>query len=109
VQRLPVIYTDDARSDLSVIFAIVLEMSRSLLTAERFVRRIEERCYRIGDAPRGGAPRDDIVPGLRIVPFEKRAVIAYFVDEDAVIISNIFYGGVDYEALLGTRPSRWPR
>jgi len=109
VQRLPVIYADDARNDLSAIFAIVLEMSGSIVTAERFVRRIEERCNRIGDAPRGGAPRDDILPGMRIVPFEKRAVIMYFVEADSVIISNIFYGGADYEALLGARPVRWPR
>jgi toxin ParE1/3/4 len=36
--------------------------------------------------------------GLRTVPFERKAVIAYRVTK-AVEITNIFYGGRDYEAL----------
>nr|WP_260682893.1 type II toxin-antitoxin system RelE/ParE family toxin [Rhizobium laguerreae] len=57
------------------------------------------RCRKIGDAPNGGRPRDDLAPGLRTVPFEHSAVIAYHVT-DAVEIVNVFYGGRDYEALL---------
>jgi toxin ParE1/3/4 len=63
------------------------------------VLRIRERCARIGDAPHGGRPRDDLAAGLRTVPFEKSAVIAYVVDGERVQITNIFYGGRDYEAL----------
>ena len=44
--------------------------------------------------------RDDLIPGLRIVPFERSALIAYVVDADAVRIISIFYGGRDFEALL---------
>jgi toxin ParE1/3/4 len=44
-------------------------------------------------------PRDDLAPGLRTVPFERSAVIAYIVEGGAVQITNIFYGGRDYEAL----------
>jgi toxin ParE1/3/4 len=35
------------------------------------------------------------------VPFEHSAVIAYKVEEGAVRITNVFYGGRDYEALFG--------
>jgi toxin ParE1/3/4 len=35
---------------------------------------------------------------LRTVPFERKAVIAYRVT-NAVEITNVFYGGRDYEAL----------
>lgn len=45
------------------------------------------------------ASRDDLAPGLRIVPFEHSAVIAYHV-ADAVEIVNTFYGGRNYEALF---------
>ena len=108
MKRLPVVYSDDARRDLDSIFAIVLEISASLVTAERYLRRLEARCRNIGEAPSGGAPRDAIVHGMRIVPFEKRAVIAYFVRDDAVIITNIFFAGEDYEAILrGERAERW--
>ena len=58
------------------------------------------RCRKTGNAARGGRRRDDLVPGLRIVPFERTAVIAYVVT-DKVEITNIFYGGRDYESLLG--------
>ncbi|BAV53017.1 Uncharacterized protein MLTONO_p0547 (plasmid) [Mesorhizobium loti] len=51
-----------------------------------FVRRIRARCRKTGDAANGGRPRDDLLPGLRTVPF------------DTVQIVNVFYGGRDYEA-----------
>ncbi|WP_352577598.1 type II toxin-antitoxin system RelE/ParE family toxin [Mesorhizobium sp. M0019] len=50
--------------------------------------------------PRGGRPRDDIAPGLRTVPFEHSAIIAYVLSDDLVRIVNIFYGGLDYETLM---------
>lgn len=56
------------------------------------------RCRRIGSVPHGGRPRDDLVPGLRTVPFEHGAVIAYLV-LSSVEIANVFYGGRDYEML----------
>lgn len=56
------------------------------------------RCRKIGDAPNGGRPRDDLEPGLRTVPFERTAIVAYRVT-DNVEITNVFYGGRDYEAL----------
>jgi toxin ParE1/3/4 len=52
----------------------------------------------------GGRPRDDLSPGLRTTPFERSVVIAYVVEGGAVQITNIFYGGRDYEALY--RPFR---
>jgi toxin ParE1/3/4 len=33
------------------------------------------------------------------VPFERSAVIAYLVDDHQVRVTNVFYGGRDYEAL----------
>jgi toxin ParE1/3/4 len=108
MKQLPVIYSDDARQDLDVIFAIVLEMSASIRTAENYVRRIEAACRDTGSLPYGGVPRDGIIDGLRIVPFKKRAVIAYIVKDGAVLILKVFYGGEDYQAILrGERPDRW--
>ncbi len=45
--------------------------------------------------------RDDIRPGLRLGHFERRVVIAYLVTPDLVRIGRIFYGGQNYETLLG--------
>ena len=55
--------------------------------------------------PRGGRPRDDLEPGLRTVPFERSAVIAYRVESDSVLILNVFYGRRDYEALYREPPN----
>jgi toxin ParE1/3/4 len=106
VRRLRVRYRLEAYADLEDIFQVVLHISSNQITAERFVSRIRARCRRIGHAPYGGRPRDDLEPGLRTVPFESSAVIAYKVEGGYVRITNIFYGGRDYEAFY-LRGKRW--
>lgn len=100
MRRLRVRYRPEAYADLENIFHYVLRASGSQVTARRFVTRIRNRCNRIGNVPRGGRPRDDLELGLRTVPFEHSAVIAYKVEDGAVRIVNIFFGGRDYEALF---------
>lgn len=97
--RLPVTYRPEAFDDLADIFRFVRRISENPKIANAFVGRIKARCDRIGDAPHAGRPRDDLASGLRTVPFERSAVIAYRVETDRVSITNVFYGGEDYEAL----------
>lgn len=99
LRRLEVRYRPEAVDDLESIFFHVLGASFSVSIAAGFVERMRQRCERIGDAPHGGRPRDDLYPGLRTVPFERTAVIAYLVEDHCVRITNVFYGGQDYEAL----------
>ena len=99
--RLPVILREEAITDLTDIYDFLADQSRSPEVAWTFVRRIGARCHSIGDAPHGGRPRDELHPGLRTVPFERSAVVACVVEDDIVRITNIFYGGGDYGALLG--------
>ncbi|MGE6743382.1 type II toxin-antitoxin system RelE/ParE family toxin [Allorhizobium pseudoryzae] len=105
IQRLPVTFREDALADLQAIYLIVLERSGNEAVAGGFVQRIMARCRKIGDAPKGGRRRDDLFSGLRTVPFERRAVIAYLVRDHRIEITNIFYGGQDYEALYRTSPA----
>jgi toxin ParE1/3/4 len=100
IRHLEVEYSQSARDDLANIFRHIAEASGNPRIALKFVLRIEDRCQSIGNVPRGGRSRDDILPGLRTVPFEHSAVIAYVVESDVVRILNIFYGGRDYEALM---------
>ena len=88
-----------AYADLEAIFDYIWQSSGTPRTAKAFVDRIDERCERLREVPLAGRARDDIVVGLRLVPFES-AIIAYLVTDDAVVITNIFYGGRDYETLL---------
>lgn len=106
IQRLPVTFRVDALADLQSIYLIVLERSGNEMIATGFVQRIMARCRKIGDAPNGGRLRDELFPGLRTVPFERRAVIAYVIREHRVEITNIFYGGQDYEALYRDFPAQ---
>lgn len=99
MRRLRVEFRASADADLLTIFEYVFDLSGSAETARRFTRRIRDRCERIGNVPFGGRPRDDLFPGLRTVPFEHSAVIAYTVNGESVWITNIFRGGRDFEAL----------
>jgi hypothetical protein len=47
---------------------------------------------------------------LRIVPFKKRTAIAFEVDDarKVVTILRVFYGGQDYEAILGPPGDQTP-
>jgi toxin ParE1/3/4 len=103
MRRLKVVFRPEALADLAEIFRYVLWMSGSQATAQGFVKRIQERCHRIGNVPYGGVGRDDLEPRLRTVPFERRAVIAYRIASDAVETTNVFYGGRDFEALYRGR------
>lgn len=111
VRRAPVSFRPEARDDLIEIFRLILRLSGSTSVARNFVERIRDRCNRIGLVPEGGYRRDDLEPGLRTVPFERSAVVAYRFENGRVRITNVFYGGRDYEALYRGRgdeaPDRW--
>ncbi|UOK73978.1 type II toxin-antitoxin system RelE/ParE family toxin [Ancylobacter polymorphus] len=103
MRQARVSYRHDALADLENIYRFIADTSGSHPVAAGFVTRIMARCRKIGDAPLGGRLRTDLAPGLRTVAFERTVVIAYLVRED-VEITNVFYGGRDYEALYHDRP-----
>jgi toxin ParE1/3/4 len=105
MNRADVVFREEASADLADIYRWVNESSLDPLTAERFVARLVVACERIGDRPLGGRARDDLFPGLRTFPFERKAVIAYLVRGETVEITNVFYGGRDYEALYAANPA----
>ncbi|MBT2792556.1 type II toxin-antitoxin system RelE/ParE family toxin [Paraburkholderia strydomiana] len=72
------------------------------LSAERYVDAIVEFCMKLQTFAGRGVARDDLLPGLRITHFRKRAIIAYTLEPEIVSIVGVFYGGHDYEASLAT-------
>lgn len=72
-------------------------------TASGYIDRIEERIGTLGEFPNRGAPRDDLVQGLRTLSFEKRILIAYRVDEYEVVILRIIDGSRDISAIFSAR------
>ncbi len=68
--------------------------------ARAFVLRIMAHCMTLADFPEAGPRRDEWRPGLRLLPYGKRVVIAYTIEGSTVQIGRIFYGGRDVETLL---------
>lgn len=71
--------------------------------ADGYIGRIVNFCSGLTTFPMRGRQRDDILPGLRVIGFGRRLNIAFMVTADTVLIEGIFYGGRNYEAILGER------
>ena len=47
--------------------------------------------------PGQGRTRNDLLAGLRILPFGRRVMIGYLSTEEAIEVLRVWYGGQDYE------------
>jgi toxin ParE1/3/4 len=65
-----------------------------------YVGRIETTCMGLAMFAERGTRRDDLLPGLRTIGFERRVTIAFRVLKTRVEIVTIAYGGRDFEAEL---------
>lgn len=67
--------------------------------AGQYIERIEAACLRLGDFPELGRMADELGPGLRLHPFERRAMIVYRPRDGVVEILGVYHGGQDLAAL----------
>jgi toxin ParE1/3/4 len=93
-----VVLRPQAEEDLAAIYEYIAQNSPQ--RAIGYVRRLRLRCEALTYFPERGRARDDLLPGVRMLPFERSAVIIYRVESDVVRIINIFYRGRNYEAIL---------
>jgi toxin ParE1/3/4 len=93
-----VVLRPQAEEDLEAIYRYIAKDSPE--RAIGYVRRLRRRCEALAEYPERGRPRDDLAPGLRMLAFERSAVIAYRVEDGSVRIVDIFYRGRDYDAIL---------
>lgn len=100
-------FSPSAERDLEAILEWISEASGYPDRAVDYVTRIQKFCDDLVVFPKRFAPADDIASGLRIAGFERRATIAYLVDDAGgrVIIVGIFAAGRDVDALLAKRAS----
>jgi len=87
--------SDDAIEDLAKI-GVWIAGRAGRTVANSYVDRIEAACWRLSDYPRRGTPRDDLAPSLRTITFERRIVIAYRIDADAVRILRVIHNARDW-------------
>lgn len=93
-----IVYTPEAEAQLVDLYRYIAAKA-STATASRFTAAIVDRCEALSAFPERGAPRFDVRPDLRTLPF-RRVTITYAVKDAEVIIIGIFYGGQDYESIL---------
>jgi toxin ParE1/3/4 len=96
----------DVFSDYMAIAVHVERWTGDRALAHRTVDAIRDFIKSLNTVPHRGTKRDDLRPGLRIVPFKKRTAIAIEIDDEAKVVTvlRVFYGGQDYEAVLDRRP-----
>lgn len=87
----------EAENDLDEIWWHIAQ--DSLHNADRFLDRIEERCWALADFPQMGASRDELKAGLRSHPVGNY-LIFYFPLEDGVDIIRVIHGSRGIENLL---------
>lgn len=95
-----VVFTPEAEEQLVELYRYIANDASSAV-AEKFTAAIVAFCEGLANFPHRSVRRDDIRPGLFVTQFRSRVVIAYSVDEDVVAVIGVFYGGRDFESLLG--------
>jgi len=97
-----VIFTPRAERQLDDLYTYIADHSAEE-RAQRFVGRIVDHCLNLATFPERGARRDDIRPNLRTTSYVRRVTVAYSVDAltATVTILGVYYGGQDFERLLG--------
>jgi toxin ParE1/3/4 len=92
-------FRPQAERDLFALHRYIADASGSARAGE-YIDRIEAACPALETFPRRGTKRDGIRPGLRIMGFERRAVIVFQVSARNVVIVRVLYGGRGYEPFL---------
>ncbi|HEX7758104.1 MAG TPA: type II toxin-antitoxin system RelE/ParE family toxin [Caulobacteraceae bacterium] len=95
-----VAFSPRAQQDLDDLYAWLAEEAGNWV-ARRYADRLRGYCQRMDLFPHRGTLRNDIRPGLRIVGFEKRATISFYITENIVVITRVLYGGRNVEDHLG--------
>lgn len=66
------------------------------------IARILDYCEGFETLPMRGMAREDLLPGLRTVGFERSATILFTVSDAEVTIQGIYYRGQDFETRIGS-------
>ena len=95
--RYKIALTQRTERDLNSIYDYISEKFGEAAAA-CFVDRIEAYCLGFRDFPARGTRRDDLLPGLRMVGFERRLSIGFRVLNDHVVFHRFLYRGRQFES-----------
>ena len=83
-----------ARADLRAIYATSVELF-GFSQADVYAASLKHAVERIGDFPKIGRYRDDVVPPARVIP-HKAHVIFYDLEDDGVVVIRIRHAHEDW-------------
>lgn len=95
-----IVVTPEANEQLAAIHDYIADAASPAI-ARRFTDGILDHLAPLADHPRIGTPRDDLRPGLRTLTHRRRVTIAFMVEDAAVVVIGFYFGGQDFETLLG--------
>jgi len=99
---VPVIFTPLAARQIESLHEYITTHSGEQ-RADAYVNRIVAFCEGLTTFPLRGTRRNDLLPGLRVIGFERRATIAFVVTDSAILVEGIFYAGQNFEAIFRAR------
>ena len=89
-----VVFSPEARDELLELYDYIAGRGAPN-AALNYTLDLEARCLALADFPEQGVQRDDIRPGLRVLGFERRTMIAFHITPMDVVIDRILHGGRD--------------
>jgi toxin ParE1/3/4 len=98
MKRREIVYAPEFEEDIYKLFDFIVARTNTQ-TALNYISRIETFCNGLELASERGTLRNDIRTGLRIIGFERRAVVAFTVEEYRVVVLRFFSGGKNWEAI----------
>lgn len=94
-----VIFTPLAERQLDKLHSYITDHAGEA-RADGYIGRIIDFCNGFTTFPERGTRRDDLLPGLRVIGFERRVTIAFVITTGAVLVEGIYYGGQDFETAV---------
>ncbi len=82
-----VVFAPAARDDLRALYLYIAERAGND-RALAYLQRIEQHCAGFAHFPDRGTRRDDLLPGLRLIGFERRVTLAFHVDAQSVTFES---------------------
>lgn len=99
-----IVFTPESRHQITAIQDYISQVATPDI-ARRFTDGILAHLETLADYPLIGTARDDVRPGLRTLVHRRRVIMAFMVEETAVVIIGFYYGGQNFETLLPEDPS----
>jgi toxin ParE1/3/4 len=90
-------FSPEAEQDLNDVYDYLAQHSQR--AAARTIDAIERRCRGLVQFPGMGAERDDLQPGLRVVPSGSYVIFYRITDPDVEIV-RIVHGSRDFKSLF---------